>query len=80
MYDQREKAQRDYQWAMSGARAEGLEQGLEQGRASVASTVRMLEELLGEQVTSEEALKSLDIDQLTSKVAQLQQRLRDRPA
>ena len=26
MYDQREKAQRDYEWALSGARAEGLEQ------------------------------------------------------
>jgi predicted transposase/invertase (TIGR01784 family) len=31
MYDQREKAQRDYEWAMSGAREEGLVKGLEEG-------------------------------------------------
>ncbi|MCA9222509.1 MAG: Rpn family recombination-promoting nuclease/putative transposase, partial [Planctomycetales bacterium] len=32
MYDQREKAQRDYEWALSGAREEGLEMGLAKGR------------------------------------------------
>jgi predicted transposase/invertase (TIGR01784 family) len=31
MYDQREKAQRDYEWAISGAREEGREEGIEQG-------------------------------------------------
>ncbi|NOX54871.1 MAG: Rpn family recombination-promoting nuclease/putative transposase [Planctomycetes bacterium] len=32
MYDRREKAQRDYQWALESARREGLEKGLEKGR------------------------------------------------
>lgn len=32
MYDQREKAQRDYEWAISGAREQGREEGREQGR------------------------------------------------
>ncbi len=31
MYDQREKAQRDYEWAISGARKEGREEGLALG-------------------------------------------------
>ena len=31
MYDQREKAQRDYEWAISGAREEGIEKGREEG-------------------------------------------------
>jgi flagellar biosynthesis/type III secretory pathway protein FliH len=31
MYDQREKAQRDYEWALSGAREEGERVGLEKG-------------------------------------------------
>ncbi|MEZ6090824.1 MAG: hypothetical protein R3C05_22945 [Pirellulaceae bacterium] len=31
MYDQREKAQRDYEWALSGAKEEGERLGLEKG-------------------------------------------------
>jgi len=31
MYDQREKTQRDYEWALSGAREEGREEGKEEG-------------------------------------------------
>ncbi|NOX53520.1 MAG: hypothetical protein GXP27_03615 [Planctomycetes bacterium] len=31
MYDRREKAQRDYQWAIESARREGLEKGVEIG-------------------------------------------------
>ena len=32
MYDQREKALRDYEWALSGALNEGREEGLQEGR------------------------------------------------
>jgi len=32
MYDEREKAQRDYLWALEGARQEGMEKGIEEGR------------------------------------------------
>ena len=31
MHDQREKAQRDYDWMLSTARKQGIEQGIEQG-------------------------------------------------
>jgi predicted transposase/invertase (TIGR01784 family) len=84
MYDQREKAQRDYEWALSGARQEGRqegrEEGREEGRKSVAATLRMLEDLLGEPQTSFDALMPQSLDVLTAKVAELQQRLRDRQA
>jgi len=53
MYDQREKAQRDYEWALSGAREEGREEGR---KAAVAETVRMLEELAAEPLSPTEAL------------------------
>ncbi len=32
MHDQREKAQRDYDWMLSSARKQGIEQGIERGR------------------------------------------------
>jgi len=76
MYDQREKAQRDYEWALSGAREEGLEKGLEKGK--LAGKVQMLEELLEVSPTPDSDLYSLEIDALTIRLADLQQRLRDR--
>ncbi len=33
MYDQRLKAQRDYQWGLDSAREEGLEEGMAKGEA-----------------------------------------------
>lgn len=75
MYDQREKAQRDYEWALSGAR----EEGREEGRKSVtATTIQMLEELLGEAQSPADSLMAQSLDVLTSRVAELQRRLRDR--
>ncbi|MEM6981082.1 MAG: hypothetical protein AAF539_15585 [Planctomycetota bacterium] len=88
MYDQREKAQRDYEWALSGAKEEGIEQGreegLEQGREEGLATgeligkVQMLEQLLGEPLTSKSDLLSLGIDFLGSRVNELRERLRQR--
>ena len=46
MYDQREKAQRDYEWALSGAREEGRDEGELMGK------IRLLEELLGQVPTA----------------------------
>ncbi len=82
MYDQREKAQRDYEWAISGAREEGREEGerlgLERGR--LAGKVQLLEELLGKTPTGPEELQQLSVETLTVRLAELQSQLRDRQA
>ncbi|WP_145075606.1 PD-(D/E)XK nuclease family transposase [Aureliella helgolandensis] len=70
MYDQREKAQRDYEWAISGAREEG----------KLAGKIQLLQELLGDTLTTDSELQSKSIDTLTTQLAELQQRLRDRQA
>ncbi len=84
MYDQREKAQRDYEWAISGARKEGreeglalgIEQGIEQGK--LAGRAQLLQELLGEHAFTDEELRTMPQDALSALVAQLQNRLRSR--
>jgi len=79
MYDQREKAQRDYEWALSGAREQGREEGRKEGRkAAVAETVRMLEELAAEPLSPTEALVTQTISSLELRVSQLQRQLRER--
>lgn len=55
MYDQREKAQRDYEWQLASERTQGLEQGEEKGRRlEVVKTIHMLQELLHEPMSSAE--------------------------
>jgi len=78
MYDQREKAQRDYEWAISGAREEGREEGQEVGIA--VGRIQTLQELLGDTTTTSTELAGLPLDALTIMLAELQQRLRDRQA
>ena len=82
MYDQREKAQRDYEWALSGAREEGREEGLELGleRGRIAGRIQTLQELLGDPLADDAQLAGKSPDDLKSELAALQQRLRDRPA
>lgn len=74
MYDQREKAQRNYEWAISGAREEGRERGL------VAGRIQTPQELLGDALTTTADSAGLHLDALTTQLAELQQRLRDRQA
>ena len=76
MYDQREKAQRDYQWALDSAREEGREQGLETGE--LVGTIRLLQQLLGEEPWPTKKLQQRSLDQLATLQADLQQRLRAR--
>jgi len=76
MYDQREKAQRDYEWALKGAKTEGREEGREEGR--LAGKIQVLQELLGEQVSTDEALLNRPMGELNAVVSQLQNRLRIR--
>jgi len=89
MYDQREKAQRDYEWALSGAREEGREEGREQGiqfgeergrKFAVIDSVRMLEELLGEQQSDAGALMAKSLETLSARIIELKHQLRDRRA
>jgi len=90
MYDQREKAQRDYEWALSGAREEGKVEGREEGKeegerlgmkkGKSAGQVQLLQELLGDTPSSDSELQELGFDALAAQLAVLPQRLRDRQA
>jgi predicted transposase/invertase (TIGR01784 family) len=86
MYDQREKAQRDYECAISGAREEGREEGLEVGeklgleKGSLAGKIQLLQELLGEIPFRDDQLQAFSTDELSVQLVDLQQRLRDRRA
>ena len=73
MYDQREKAQRDYEWALSGARDEGMEQG------KLAGQIQLLQQLLAEPPSSDADLRQLTREALASQLVELQKRLRERP-
>ena len=86
MYDQREKAQRDYEWAISSAREQGIEQGLAQGieqgieKGAIAGQIQMLQSQLGEPQTSMTELRTRDGAELDSLLSSLQSRLRGRDA
>ena len=82
MYDQREKAQRDYQWALDGAREEGRKAGRDEGLevGSLAVKIQLLQQLLGEESSSTESLLERPTDELSTLLADLQQRLRSREA
>jgi predicted transposase/invertase (TIGR01784 family) len=72
MYDQRLKAQRDYQWGLDSAREEGMEKGKWVGK------IQILQQLLGEESSSTESLRERTIDELSTILADLQERLRSR--
>lgn len=96
MYDQREKAQRDYLWAIEGAREEALKQGLEQGlergleqglkqglkrgrkEGMLIGKIELLRQLLGEEPGPEADLENRSVEELSSLLADLQERLRRR--
>ena len=81
MYDQRERAQRDYEWALTGAREEGREEGIEVGREQgcevgmLVGKIQILQEILGESVGDDTELLKQDRDLLTSQLVSLQQRI-----
>ncbi len=68
MCDQRLKAQRDYQWGLESARQEG----------ELLGKIQLLQELLGEAPTSTASLRERTISELSTMLADLQQRLRSR--
>ncbi len=73
MYDQREKAQRDHQWALDSAREE---EGLEVG--ALVGKVQLLQQLLGEESSSTPSLLGRSTNELSALLADLRQRLRTR--
>ncbi len=84
MYDQREKAQRDYEWALSSVREEGREEGREAGReegldqGELIGMIRMLQEVMGEVPHEKAELKSRSLETLATQLAELRRRIRDR--
>jgi flagellar biosynthesis/type III secretory pathway protein FliH len=84
MYDQRLKAQLDYQWGLNSARQKGWEEGMEKGReegreeGAVIGKIQILQELLGEASSSTTSLQERTIGELSTLLADLQQRLRSR--
>ncbi len=72
MYDQRLKAQLDYQWGLDSAREEGREEG------AVIGKIQILQELLGDESISTASLRERTIGDLSTMLADLQQRLRSR--
>ncbi len=79
---------RDEQAKLADARQEGIEQGREQGReegleqgreeGKLAGKIQVLQELLEEPVTPDSELQCISVENLTIRLAELQQRLRDR--
>jgi predicted transposase/invertase (TIGR01784 family) len=80
MYDQREKALRDHQWMMEGAREQGREQGREEGleRGALIGKIQLLQQLLSEGPSTAADLRQQTLDELNSLLTDLQQRLRSR--
>ena len=88
MHDQREKAQRDYDWMLSSALKQGREAGREAGReegrevgreeGEVIGAIQMLQGILGDAASSNLELYGRPIIELRAKLSELQERVRSR--
>ena len=80
MYSLREKAQHAYEWGLWSAKTEGRKEGREEGREEgrLTGKIQVLQELLGEDVSTDEALLNRPMDELAAMASQLQMRLRKR--
>ena len=80
MYDSREKAVLDIESNLIDAREEGMEKGIERGKTlgELTGNVRLLQKLLGEEVSSKEELENQLPELLTSKIEALQAKLTKR--
>lgn len=92
MYDQREKAQRDWEWMIQGTlqegreegrrqgREEGRQEGLQQGveRGTLAGKIQLLQQILGIEETSLDTLMDKPLAELAAQLDELQQQLRSR--
>ena len=88
MYDTREKAARDHQWLINGARNEGLEEGMEKGmekgreegveKGTLIGTIRTCQSILKLPESSQEVLLAKSLSELQSMAIELQSALRSR--
>ena len=80
MYDQRLKAQRDYQWGLDSAREEGRQEGRQEGmeKGETVGKIQILQELLGDAPSSTASLRERTSGELSAMLTDLQQRLRSR--
>jgi predicted transposase YdaD len=87
MYDSREKAIRDRQWAMSAARREGEIEGEIKGEIKgkiegkiegKVELIRMLQGILLAAVSDENELRAMQLEQLEALAKSLQEKLRNR--
>ena len=75
MYDAREKAMRDQQWALNQAHREGLFEGEIKGEIKL---IRTLEGVLGLALSKVEDLQKLDLESLQKLTSTIQDRVRNR--
>ncbi|MBI2479326.1 MAG: hypothetical protein HYV60_12050 [Planctomycetia bacterium] len=79
MYDAREKAIRDQQWALNASLREGEARGRLEGQLwGEIKLIHTLQELLGEPLSAEAELLGLDLPALQTHSANLQKKLRSR--
>jgi predicted transposase/invertase (TIGR01784 family) len=83
MYDTREKAIRDRQWALNASREEGIEKGREEGeiKGEMKGEIKLihtLQEILGEPISEESSLQGQSLDRLQSITAQLRNKIQGR--
>lgn len=92
MYDQREKAQRDWEWMIQGTLQEGREAGRRQGReegrqerlqqgvarGTLVGKIQLLQQILGIEETSRDTLMDKPLAELAAQLDELQQQLRSR--
>ena len=83
MYDAREKAMRDRQWALNQAHRDGVLEGKIEGKIEgeiegEIRLIRTLEEILELKSSNVDDLQKLDLDALQNLTSELQNRIRNR--
>ena len=81
MYDAREKALRDHQWAIRQSYQEGIKEGKEEGREEgreegEIKLIRTLQQILCISVSNTDELAGMNLQQLEAITADLQERIR----
>ena len=85
MYDQRERAERDYEWILASARQEALEEGREEGleegleKGTIIGAIQTLQQIVGDTVSVTDELTGLAFPDVQARLTELQQRVRSRP-